>query len=137
MSCGSSGYNASSGQSMICVIIISVLLFKDAVVAEQQHDEAIVEEKTGNFNTEHGYFRKMMTSNGTSNKQQTEQKREPYVFRWYDGKREEGDRLSVTPWDDYDFNGAKDYEYQLRYNSRGCRINYIQVRLIIVIIIII
>lgn len=41
-----------------------------------------------------------------------------------------GDKMAVTPWDDYDFNGSKDYEYQLSY--KGCRITYIEARLLIV-----
>lgn len=128
---------------MICVIIISLLLVvvihDDAVVVAKHDDdveELFVEEKSGNIRTEEGYFRKMLTNNVSVERvpDRAEQRRAPYVFRWSDGKRESGDRLSITPWDDYDFNGSKDYEYQLTY--RGCRINYIHVRLLIVIIII-
>lgn len=126
---------------MICIIIISLLLLiHDTVVAEQQHhddiQEILLEEKSGNFNTDTSVFRKMLkTYNVTTVKSgldDVERRSAPYVFRWSDGRRETGDRLSTTPWDDYDFNGAKDYEYQLSF--RGCRINYIQVRLLIVII---
>lgn len=123
---------------MICVIIISLLLvIHDTVVVviNAKHDdvqELFVEEKSGNFSTEEGYFLKMLNNKNITMPDHAEQRSAPYVFRWSDGRRESGDRLSITPWDDYDFNGSKDYEYQLSY--RGCRINYIHVRILIVII---
>lgn len=120
---------------MICVIIISLLLVirYEIAVAGLDHDIQEIIEKNGNYTTDFRYFRKMLRYNVTSVSNRAEERGSaPYVFRWSDGRRENGDRLSVTPWDDYDFNGSKDYEYQL--NFRGCRINYIQVRLLIVII---
>ena len=121
---------------MICVIVVLVFIINnsDGSHTLNNHDNVveIFVEKSGNSTTNYGSLREMTNSSSIEfMSHQRSQKSSPLIYRWQDGQRISGDKVSITPWDDYDFNGSKDYEYQLSY--RGCQINKIEVRLLIVI----
>lgn len=120
---------------MICIIIVLVFIINNSNGSHsmKNHDDVveIFDEKSGNSTTNDGSLREMTNRSVEYMSHQRLQRSAPLIYRWTDGQRISGDRVSVTPWDDYDFNGSKDYEYQLSY--RGCQINKIEVRLLIVI----
>lgn len=125
-SSGSLGFNI-----MNCVIIFGFVVA--AVMVNTSVADVTYEAKTTSHLTDKSSLRMLGTTENSSLRGGMlvkEERMSPYIFRWTDGRREPGDKISVTPWDDYDFNGSKDYEYQLTY--RGCRITYIEARLLIV-----